>query len=93
MSANQISTIVDIRAMLAHVMTGFSHESVKVEDLPDWKSLKSVGVDDLDVCDLIFLVEEKYGVMIPDDIIPPDGATVGWLVQSLAGRVVNGVIT
>lgn len=84
-----LALMADIRVMFANKLNSSLAHEVKPEDLPDWKSLHAVGCDDLDLRDLVFAIEDEYDVIIPDDITPPEGATVGWLLKSLASRINN----
>lgn len=92
MSAQHIQVMADIRVMLTKVLREFSSVEISPADLPDWKTLDAAGIDDLDVRDLVFAVEDKFGIMVCDDFTMPSGMTVGCLLKFLAGAVVNGVI-
>ena len=42
----------------------------KIENIDPSKDLASQGVDSLDTLSLLLLIQEKYGVQIPDEDIP-----------------------
>ena len=42
----------------------------KIENIDPQKDLASQGVDSLDTLSLLLLIQEKYGVQIPDEDIP-----------------------
>jgi len=42
----------------------------KIENVDPSKDLASQGVDSLDTLSLLLLIQEKYGVQIPDEDIP-----------------------
>ena len=42
----------------------------KIEHIDPQKDLASQGVDSLDTLSLLLLIQEKYGVQIPDEDIP-----------------------
>ncbi len=42
----------------------------KIDNIDPQKDLASQGVDSLDTLSLLLLIQEKYGVQIPDEDIP-----------------------
>ena len=42
----------------------------KIENIDPQKDLASQGVDSLDTLSLLLLIQEKYGIQIPDEDIP-----------------------
>jgi acyl carrier protein len=43
---------------------------VKIESIDPQKDLVLQGIDSLDILSLLLLIQEKYGVQIPDEDIP-----------------------
>ena len=49
------------------------------EDLTAESKLADIGIDSLGLLELLFELEEKFGINVPQDITPPE--TIGQLIE------------
>ena len=58
-----------------------AHVDNAPEDITAESKLSEIGIDSLNLLELLFEVEEKYGVRFPNDLPQPE--TVGQLIEIL----------
>lgn len=58
----------DVEKMLRDFLTEVQ-PAVKAEDLTDDAELTALGIESLDVIEMLFEVEDQYGVTVPDEVV------------------------
>lgn len=58
----------DVEKMLRDFLTEVQPD-IKAEDLTDDAELTALGVESLDVIEMLFEVEDQYGVTVPDEVV------------------------
>ena len=79
-------TPVNIESGVRQVLNEITLSPVAL-DTPSESSLDAVGIDSVGMIDLIYRIEEQFGIQIPDeDVTPENFASIASLVELVSRK-------